>query len=118
MEYFGDEFEMVDEHVPHQSRIWRLIKAIPQEKIERIRDYTLDKAERLALLDRLVEKSTPHSRPMMEVVRLWQHCLDKDYDSARQDIARMRSIYDVDGGAELWFRQAIQVEQHMQKAQR
>jgi hypothetical protein len=118
MEYFSDEFEMVDEHVPHQSRIWRLSKAIAREKIERIRDYTLDKAERLALLDRLVEKSTPHSRPMMEVVRLWQHCLDKDYESARQGIARMRSIYDVDGSAELWFRQAIQVEQHMQKVQR
>lgn len=115
MEFFNDEFDLVDEHVPHQSRIWRLAKPLSQEKIERIRSYNLSETERMELLDRLVEKSSPLSRPMMEVVRLWQRCLDKDYEGARKDLARLRSHCGVDRRTELWFRQALEVENHIAK---
>ena len=112
MEFFCDEFELVDEHVLFQSRVWRLVKPLPQEKIERMRAYDLSSEERLSLLDRLIAKSTQHSRPMMEVVRMWQHCIDKDLSAVRADMARLRAEYGVDGRPELWFRQALQIEKN------
>lgn len=115
MEFFSDEFALLDEHVLFQSRVWRLVKPLSSEKIARMRAYDLDVTERLALLDRLVERSSEHSRPMMEVVRMWQHCIDKDYESAKQDMDRLRRQYDVDGRHELWFKQALAVEQYFKK---
>ena len=111
MEYFSDEFELVDEHVPHQSRLWRLVRPLPAEKIGRMGAYALDAEERMALLDRLIAKSSDHSRPMMEVVRMWQRCIDKDFEGAARDMARLRKAYGVDGRPELWFRQALAIEQ-------
>lgn len=110
MEYLRDEFDLLDEHIPFQTRLWRLSRDIPEGKLQRVCDYSFVKDERLALLDRLVEVSSPHSRPMMEVVRLWQRCLDKDYGDAKNDLSRLRAVYDLDGRPELWFRQALQIE--------
>lgn len=112
MEFFGDAFELVDEHVQHQSRVWRLVKPLPADKIARMGAYDLGRDERMALLDRLVETSSEHSKPMMEVVRMWQRCIDKDFEGAVRDMARLRSIYGVDGRPELWFRQAVTIERN------
>ena len=110
MEFLDEEFELIDEHVPHQSRVWRLAKAIPADKIARLAAYDLSKQERIALLDRLVEKSSEFSRPMNEVARLWQRCIDRDLDGARTDLARLREQYGIDDRRELWAKQALEVE--------
>jgi predicted O-methyltransferase YrrM len=112
MEYFSDEFELVDEHVEFQSRVWRLMKPLSPKKIARMKAYDFTAAERMALLDCLVEKSSDHSRPMMEVVRLWQRCIDKDRSAIQLDIARFRSKYAFDERIELWARQAVMVERY------
>lgn len=113
MEYLDEEFELVDEHVAFQSRVWRLKNKIPSGKIERLAKYDLDAGERMALLDRLVEKSSSAARPMNEVVRLWQRCLDGDFDAATNDLARLRDVYDIDHRRELWALQALEVEAAM-----
>lgn len=111
MEYLSDAFEVVDEHVRHQSRVWRLTAPIPQEKIARLKAYDFSKEERLALLDRLVASSSDHSRPMMETVRLWQRCLDGDYDIAAREIAEFRQAYAMDERSfQLWARQIREME--------
>ncbi len=110
MEFLDEEFELVDEHVPHQSRVWRLAKPIPDDKIARLAAFDFSKQERIALLDRLVLKSSAFSRPMNEVVRLWQHCLDNDLDVATADLARLRDVYEIDQRRDLWAKQALEVE--------
>ena len=113
MEYFDDEFELVDEHVPHQSRVWRLKKAIPKEKIARMAQYDLTSAERLVLLDRLIEKSSEFSRPMMELTRIWQIFLDREFARAKDEILKFQDQYKIDGRQELWAEQARQVRAHV-----
>ena len=112
MEFFGDAFELVDEHVQFQSRVWRLVKPLPEDQIARMRAYDLSREERIALLDRLIARSSPASRPMMEVVRLWQICLDKDYAAVDEELARMRKEHGLEGRHELWCRQALMVEKY------
>ena len=109
MEFFADEFEMVDEFVPHQSRVWRLTKPLPAAKIARMAAYDLTREERLALLERLIARSSAISRPMLEVVRLWQHCLDRDFVTARATAERIASQYDAARSTDLWARQLQQV---------
>lgn len=115
MEYFSDEFELVDEHVEFQSRVWRLAKPLPPEKFARMKVYNFSAAERMALLGRLVEKSSDHSRPMLEVVRLWQLCIDKDHAAVKIDIERLRHRYGFDGRPELWAKQAGMVERYYEE---
>ncbi|MEQ1713266.1 MAG: hypothetical protein ABL908_17955, partial [Hyphomicrobium sp.] len=90
MEFLADELELCDDHVPHQSAVWRLVKPIPKDKIARLAAYDLSKDERLALLDRLIAKSSPTIKPMIEVVKLWQLCLDGDWEGANTDLANLR----------------------------
>lgn len=110
MEFLDDEFVLVDEHVSYQSRVWQLAKPIPAEKIARLAAYDLTSAERLTLLDRLIAKSSPLSRPMIEVVRLWQLCLDADLDMARAEANTLRRRYDVAGSNTIWARQIPEIE--------
>ncbi len=111
MEYLADAFEVVDEHVMHQSRVWRMIAPIPEEKIARIQAYDFSKEERLALLDRMIANSSSRSRPMMQAVRLWQVCLDGDQDTARREIARLKTEYPLgEHNFQLWARQIRDIE--------
>lgn len=112
MEYFGDAFELVDELVLNQSRVWRLVKPLPAEKIARLRDDALDKSERMALLDRVVEQASPKCRPMMEIVRLWQRCLDKDYDAVKTEFAELDGKYGYRNRHEIWAQQALAVDRY------
>jgi hypothetical protein len=111
MEYLADSFELIDELVLFQSRVWRLVKPLPAEKVARLRDDDFSGEERIALLDRLVERSSARCRPMMEVVRAWQRCLDEDYAAAKADLARLRRDYGVEGRHELWAKQIPEIEQ-------
>jgi len=111
MEFLSDWFELVDELVPFQSRVWRLVKPLPPEKIARLRDDDFGKEERIALLDRLVERSSEKCRPMMEAVKVWQHCLDEDYAAAKAGIARLRRDYGTVGRHDLWAVQISDIEQ-------
>jgi hypothetical protein len=113
MEYFDDEFELVDEHVPHQSRVWRLKKAIPKEKIARLAQNSLTKEERLALFDRLVAKSSDFSRPMIELAKIWQIYQDRDRERAREEILKFQDRYKIDDRNVLWAVQARQVRAHI-----
>lgn len=113
MEFLDEEFELVDEYVPHQSRVWRLTKAIPAEKIARLAAYDLTKDERMALLDCLIEKSSELSRPMNEVVRLWQMCLDGEYDRAGAEFRRLDAAYVLGVRRDLWALQAFEVRAAM-----
>jgi hypothetical protein len=110
MEFFDEEFELVDEHVRHQSRVWRLMKPLSAEKIGRMRTYDLSREERMVLLDRVVRKSSASFRPMVEVARLWQHRIDRDYAAARTDLGRIRQTYCIDHRSELWALQALRIE--------
>jgi hypothetical protein len=115
MEFFDEEFELVDEHVRHQSRVWRLMKPLSAEKIARMRTYDLSREERMALLDRVVGKSSASFRPMAEVARLWQHRIDRDYAAARTDLGRIRQTYCIDHRSELWALQALRIEDLLAK---
>ncbi len=115
MEFLDDEFELVDEYVAFQSRVWRLKDKVPSEKLERLANYDFDASERMALLDRLVAKSSENSRPMNEVVRAWQRCMDEDFDAVAADMARLREVYSIDGRDDLWAKQALEVEAAMAK---
>ena len=111
MEYLADEFELLDEHVPYQSRVWRLVKPIPSEKLARVRAHDFTKDERLALLDRLAGKSSDFFRPMIDLVKVWQlHHVERDFEAAHAGLQRMRQAYGIDGRQELWAQQALQVE--------
>jgi hypothetical protein len=60
-------------------------------------------------LDRLVVKSSAFSRPMTEIVRLWQRCLDGDYERARSEFRRLDEIYGFARRHQLWAQQALEV---------
>jgi hypothetical protein len=115
MEFLADEFELIDEWVWFQSRVWRLKKPLPAEKIARLGNYDLTKDERLVLLDRLVEKSSPQCRAMMEAVRLWQRCLDEDYDIAGRELERLKREYPVSRNSGLGSRQILEIEERYKK---
>lgn len=115
MEHLAEELVELDELIEHQSRLWLLDRPIPAEKIRRLASRELGAAERLALLDRLVERSSPRSRPMMEVVRCWQRFLDGDLDGAEAGIGGLRSRFDVEKTADLWARQALEVEAQIRR---
>jgi len=109
MEYLSEELELLDDHVPHQSAVWLLDKPIPKEKIARLAAYDLAKEERLALLDLLIAKSSPTMKPMIEIVKLWQLCLDCDWEAARRHLLGISGRYDLAGSQQLWARQAKQI---------
>lgn len=113
MEHLAEEFELVDELVEHQSRVWLLAREIPAEKIRRLAERDLSAAERIALLDRLVEKSSARCRPMMELTRAWQRFLDGDLEGVAADLASLRSRFDLAKVPDLWARQAREVEAHL-----
>lgn len=115
MEFLAEELIELDERIEHQSRLWLLDRPIPAEKIRRLAGRELGAAERLALLDRLVERSSPRSRAMMEVVRCWQRFLDGDLDGAEAGIGGLRMRFDVEKTADLWARQALEVEAQIRR---
>jgi hypothetical protein len=115
MEFLADEFELIDEFVEFQSRVWRLVKPLPAEKIARLGAYDFSKEERLALLDRLVEKSSPRCRAMMEAVRLWQRCIDEDYDVAGSELERLKRECPIGRNSGLGTRQILEIEERYKK---
>lgn len=115
MEFLDDEFDLVDGLVQYQSRIWRLTKPIPEEKLQRLSRYDLLPAERLFLLDRLVKKSEGPSRSMLEVVRIWQICLDGDWERASYELSALNVREDPGAEDPLWERQAHEVRQHIDR---
>lgn len=113
MEFLADELELCDDHVPHQSAVWRLAKPIPKEKIARLAAYDLTMQERLTLLDRLITKASPTIKPMIEVVKLWQLCLDKDRIAAGTAITQFELTYDSNNRQELWATQLREIARHL-----
>ena len=110
MEFLSEEFELVDEYVSYQSRLWMLRKAIPAEKLARLSGYDFTQRERMALLDLSIKRSSGFSRPMSEVVRLWQMYLDGEYEGARLEFARLEKVYALRWRWELWAQQALEVK--------
>lgn len=113
MEYLAEEFELVDELIEHQSRLWALRKPIPTEKITRLARGDLGREERRGLLGRLVDQASPHFRPMAEAIRAWQYFLDGDLDEARGAIAALRQRFSLETTTGLWARQAIEIEERI-----
>jgi len=118
MEYLADEFELADEHIEHQSRLWALRQPIPAAKIGRLARRELPREERRDLLDRLVDRSSPRFRPMAEAIRAWQDFLDGDLDAARRGIAALRQRFPLETTNELWARQAIEIEAEIARRER
>jgi hypothetical protein len=115
MEYLAAEFELLDERVQYQSRVWRLAKPIPAEKVARLGADDLSRDERMALLDRLIARSSPRSRPMNELVRVWQIFIDGDPARARAEIRRVIQSYrSVDPG-DFWAPQAALMEREIDR---
>lgn len=109
MEYFDEEFELVDELVRYGSRVWRLAKPIPPEKIARMNAYDLTSAEKIELLDRVIAKSSEVMLPMMEVVRIWQFYDNKDLTAVWAGLDRMQADYGLEGRNEVWAQQALRI---------
>jgi predicted O-methyltransferase YrrM len=110
MEYLRDHLELLDDHVEYQTAIWLLSSSIPQEKLQRLVSYDFNATERLALLDRLIMHSSQQMRPMIQTVKLWQLCLDKDYDAAFHAFTELDRSHDLRKSHELWARQALEIE--------
>ncbi|MBV9692299.1 MAG: hypothetical protein JO261_01235 [Alphaproteobacteria bacterium] len=110
MEYLDESFELVDEWVPHQSRVWRLARPFDKAKLARVQQDDFTAAERIALLDRLIAKSSPACRPMMEMVRVWQLCIDQNYDAAHAGIVRLKASQPAPESGTLWSKQMGQIE--------
>jgi hypothetical protein len=115
MEYLDAEFELLDERVHYQSRVWRLAKPIPAEKVARLGADDLSRDERLALLDRLIARSSPRSRPMNELVRVWQIFLDGDPQRARTEIRRVMQLYRSFDPRDFWAPQASLMEREIDR---
>lgn len=115
MEYLAEEFVVLDELIEHQSRLWLLKRPIPQEKIRRLAERRLDRVEQLALLDRLVDRSTGQSRPMMELVRAWHLVRDNRLDAAEAAIASLRSRLSLEMTESLCWAQTVQVEDYVRR---
>lgn len=114
MEYLADEFELVDGVVPYQSRVWRLVSPIPGDKLFRLGRRLIAPDEQLQLLDSLVSKEDPSTRPMLEVARVWQLFLNGDRDWARQDLMSLQQSYGFADRPELWAMQAREVQKYLQ----
>lgn len=113
MEYLAEEFELLDDRVPHQSAVWQLIRPIPAEKILALAANALAPDLRLQLLDRLIEKSSEALRPMIELIRVWEQAVSGDLDAARSAFASYRARHDIETTRALWARQAQQMDQKL-----
>lgn len=113
MEYLDEYFELVDSLIPHQSRVWRLVKAIPEAELARLAAYDLSAADRIQLLDRLVLKSSDRVKQMIEVVRLWQRVSDGSLVEALEDYKRLNECYQLEASNDLWADQAREIAKRL-----
>jgi hypothetical protein len=109
MEALAPFFEIVDEHIQHQSRLYLCTKEIPSEEIAKAAEYAYARRDRLALLDALSRKEMGHMRAMIDVVKLWQLVLDEDADEAGKQYAAIEANYGDVREKGLWWTQAQEV---------
>ena len=114
MQYLADSFELIDSHIPHQGRAWRLVKPLSGEKIARLGTQSLQAEERLALLDGLIARSEQVDLPFLETVRVWQISLDGDANRARAELARLQQLYGFEQRDEFWAVQAREIGAYLQ----
>src|SRR5262249_11477228 len=76
MEALSDYFEVLDQHIQFQSRLYMCRRAIPERELVRVADYAYSSSERLALLDDVAKKESGDMRAMLGAVKLWQLVLD------------------------------------------
>jgi methyltransferase family protein len=104
MEALSDYFEVMDEHIQFQSRLYMYRRAIPKGELARVADYVYSPAERLALLDDVAKKEIGEMRAMMRVVKLWQLLLDGDTSGFEDAHAAFTSAYGDVRRRGLWWR--------------
>lgn len=111
MEYLDEYFELVDDRVYHQSRIWLLKSEIPQEKLLSLKDYTLTLSEQSSLLERLISKSNGDNKRMVQVVNAWNYYCNGEIDVAQAKLTEIReSCGALESIPQLWAVQALEVE--------
>jgi hypothetical protein len=118
MEFLCDEFALIDDYVPYQSRVWLLTKAIPRHKLDELSAGLLAADARIRLLERLADRSSAFMKPMIEVVTVWELCQQRRYPEA---LGRLDCVGDEAALAqrpELWARQALQIRRHLNKVLR
>lgn len=112
MEALAPFFEIVDEHIEYQSRLYLCTKRIPPSEIARAAKYAYSKSERLAMLGDLSRKEIGHMRAMIDVVKLWQLVLDRDGEEVDRQYAAIVANYGGVRAKGLWWTQAQEVMAH------
>jgi len=113
MELLSDEFELVDGFVPYQSRVWRLARPLPGDKIFRLSSGDVSLDEQLGLLESLIAKEDTSSRPMLELARVWHLFAHGSVDEARRELDLMKLQYRPEGRQELWTIQFREVAERV-----
>jgi predicted O-methyltransferase YrrM len=116
MEYLSDYFEVIDQHVLHQSRVYRLTRKIPQEEIDRLARYDFSLEERNTLLKRSAESSNSPTREMLETIVIYDALISGDkalYESALAEFRLRHPKFESE--TPLWAIQATEVISYASK---
>jgi hypothetical protein len=110
MEYLRDYFEILDELVLHQSRVYRLREPIPAVELERVVSYAFTPRERSALLLRAAQASSTPVREMLEAITLFDAVIanDRELFLERWDDFQKKHP-DFVGQPQLWAREVPRV---------
>jgi hypothetical protein len=106
MEVLAPYFEILDEHVEYQSRLYLCTNAIPPAALAEAAEFAYSKSERLALLDSLSRKEIGHMRAMVDVVKLWQLVLDGHSAEVDRQYAAIVANYGEVRSKCVWWTQA------------
>lgn len=89
MEFFVDRFELLDEYIPTNSRLFLTTKPIlPAEVVEM---KSLSRERRLELMDSFIERETGDQRAMARVSKLCQLWIDNDVNGYADERARLEA---------------------------
>lgn len=109
MEYLSEYFELVDEYVSHQSRVYLYSKKIPAKALRRVVDYDFSVDERRDLLRRAADRSHSPVREMLEAIVVYQCALDHDAVAFEQELSAFEKRHpDLETNPNLWADQLKQ----------
>lgn len=110
MEFLSDYFEIVDPLVEHQSRVYRLLRPIPKELIDRVIRYDFADEERTKLLKRSATTSPSPTREMLEAIAVYDAVISNNserYYAQMAEFVRKHPDYRVSDA--LWAKQTREV---------
>lgn len=106
MEILRDHFELLDERIESQSRLYLYKNKIPDDKINLIADYNFSPQQRLGYLDDYVTREHTDNRAMAKVVRLMELMNQGQRDAAVAAYKDIVKGYNSENQQILWRVQA------------